>query len=82
MAKQSRHRLIRVFGTLLALTALSYGVALLLGGHGVGPCRVNCGLQTAFITLLGQPAYNFAYGLLWLATGIVFFVFTWRVAKR
>lgn len=82
MEKRWRRRLIRLFGTLLALGALSYGAGLLAGGSGVGPCRINCGFQTAFIAAMGQPAYNLTYGLIWVATGIAFLVFTWRVSDR
>jgi len=68
--------LVVAFGSLLGLVAVGYGaVMLVLRPAGIGPCRVNCGLEQAFLTILGQPLYNLLFGLLWVSVGLALIVF-------
>ena len=63
------------FGSMLGLVAVGYGSAMLfLRPAGIGPCRVNCGLEQAFLTFLGQPLYNLVFGLVWAALGLALMV--------
>jgi hypothetical protein len=66
---------VAVFGSLLGLVAIGYGTAMLiLRPTGIGPCRVNCGLEQAFLTMLGQPLYNLLFGLAWVSAGLALIV--------
>ena len=47
---------------------------LILRPAGIGPCRVNCGLEQAFLTMLGQPLYNLLFGLAWVSAGLALIV--------
>lgn len=63
------------FGSMLGLVAIGYGaVMLFLRPVGIGACRVNCGLEQALLTLLGQPLYNLVFGLTWVALGFAMIV--------
>jgi hypothetical protein len=66
---------VAVFGSLLGFVAIGYGtVMLILRPAGIGPCRVNCGLEQAFLTMLGQPLYNLLFGLAWVSAGLALIV--------
>jgi hypothetical protein len=63
------------FGWMLGLVAVGYGsIMLFLRPAGTGPCRVNCDLEQAFLTFLGQPLYNLLFGLTWVALGLALIV--------
>lgn len=69
--KKRPHVFVVAFGSLLGLVAIGYGcVMLFLRPVGIGPCRVNCGLEQAYLTLLGQPLYNLIFGLVWVVLGL------------
>ena len=67
---------VRAFGTMVGLVAVGYGAVLLFAApSGRGPCRINCGFHDSVIALLGQPTYNFSFGLLWVVLGLALLVF-------
>jgi len=76
MLSSPRTLFVRGLGSLLSVIAVGYGSIMLFANPtGKGPCRVNCGLHDAFIAVMGQPAYNLAFGLLWVSVGFALLVF-------
>lgn len=64
---------LRVFGVFVGLFVILYGVAVMDDALvGTGPCRANCELYRAVLSLVGQSAYNKLIGLLWILAGCSF----------
>jgi len=83
MKSPSQTLFVRALGSLLGLVAVGYGSIMLFGKQtGGGPCRVNCSFHDAFIAAMGQPAYNLAFGLLWVSVGLALLVFLFLVYGR
>lgn len=61
---------LRVFGVLVGLFVIVYGIAVMDDALvGTGPCRANCGLYQAVLSLVGQSAYNKLIGVMWILAG-------------
>ena len=59
----------KTFGVLVGIAMMVFGGVMLAAGAGTGPCGKGCGLQQAFLQLLGQPLHNLAFGMVWVILG-------------
>ncbi len=82
---QRETKLFAWFAITLGAAGILMGLATLLGrplqASGTS-CKAICGLSLLFTELLGDRAGMWVGGLLWLAAGLAFFGFGWRILKE
>ncbi|PND38926.1 hypothetical protein C1O66_16265 [Paucibacter aquatile] len=82
---QRETKLFAWFAITLGAAAILMGLAALLGRPlqaSGSSCKAICGLSLLFTELLGDRAGMWVGGLLWMAVGLGFFGFGWRLLKE
>lgn len=75
--------ILRVFGILVGLVTIAFGLAVIGGALvGTGPCRVNCDLYMSIIRLVGQVNYNRIIGVVWVIGGALFIFASMMIGKK
>lgn len=82
---QRETKLFAWFAITLGAVGILMGLAAFLGWPvraSGSSCKAICGLSLLFTEVLGDRAGMWVGGLLWLAAGLAFFGFGWRLLKE